>query len=109
MKFKEVPEPAQPLFCIYTAPISLCVAGYVQSVMPKNLAFLLVMAAAAAVLYVIALVKAVSCLKLKFYPSNAAFTFQFVISALAMKMTMSCTMNLGSPLLLQRHLLYIRL
>ena len=98
VKFKEVPEPAQPLFCIYTAPISLCVAGYVQSVMPKNLAFLLVMAAAAAVLYVIALVKAVSCLKLKFYPSYAAFTFPFVISAIAMKMTMACTMNLGSPL-----------
>lgn len=98
MKYKEVPEPAQPLFCIYTAPMSLCVAGYVQSVMPKNRTFLLAMAAVAAVLYVIALVKAIACLKLKFYPSYAAFTFPFVISAIAMKMTMACTMKMGAPL-----------
>lgn len=29
VNFKQVPEPAQPLFCIYTAPVSLCLAGYI--------------------------------------------------------------------------------
>ena len=28
---KEVPDPAKPLICIYAAPTSLCIAGYVQS------------------------------------------------------------------------------
>ena len=36
VKFKEVPNPAKPLICIYAAPTSLCIAGYVQSVTPKS-------------------------------------------------------------------------
>ena len=97
-KFKEVPEPAQPLFCIYTAPVSLCVAGYIQSVVPKNKVFLLAMAVVAVLIYIIVLVKLVGFLKLKFYPSYAAFTFPFVISAIAMKQTLACMMNMGSPI-----------
>lgn len=96
--FKEVPEPAQPLFCIYTAPVSLCVAGYIQSVMPKNKTFLVAMAVVAAVIYVIVIIKAIGYLRLKFYPSYAAFTFPFVISAIAMKQTMACMMNMGSSI-----------
>ena len=65
MKYKEIPEPAKPLFCIYAAPTSLCVAGYVQSVTPKSREFLLAMLLVATMLYVLALVKAISYLKLK--------------------------------------------
>lgn len=97
-KFKQIPEPAQPLFCIYAAPTSLCVAGYVQSVTPKSKGFLLAMLALATVLYVIALIKAIGYLKLKFYPSFAAFTFPFVISAIATKQTMACLANMKQPL-----------
>lgn len=98
VKFKQIPEPAQPLFCIYAAPTSLCVAGYVQSVTPKSKGFLLAMLALATVLYVIALIKAIGYLKLKFYPSFAAFTFPFVISAIATKQTMACLANMKQPL-----------
>lgn len=98
VKFKQIPEPAQPLFCIYAAPTSLCVAGYVQSVTPKSKEFLLAMLALATVLYVIALIKAIGYLKLKFYPSFAAFTFPFVISAIATKQTMACLANMKQPL-----------
>lgn len=52
---------------------------------------------AATLLYLFALVKAVSFLKLPFYPSMAAFTFPFVISAIAAKQTMACLANMGSP------------
>ena len=97
-KYTEVPEPAQPLICIYAAPMSLCIAGYVQSVTPKSRTFLLVMLAVATVLYVFALIKAVGYLRLKFYPSYASFTFPFVISAIAAKQTMACCANLGQPL-----------
>ena len=98
VKCPQVPEPAQPLICIYAAPTSLCIAGYVQSVTPKSQAFLLAMLAVATVLYIFALVKAVGYLKLKFYPSYAAFTFPFVISAIATKQTMACLANMGSPM-----------
>lgn len=98
VKCPEVPEPAQPLICIYAAPTSLCIAGYVQSVTPKSKTFLLAMLAVATVLYIFAIVKAVGYLKLKFYPSYAAFTFPFVISAIATKQTMACLANMGSPM-----------
>ena len=98
VKCPEVPEPAQPLICIYAAPMSLCIAGYVQSVMPKSRGFLIAMLAVATVLYIFALVKAIGYLKLKFYPSYAAFTFPFVISAIATKQTMACFANMGQPM-----------
>lgn len=99
VKYKEVPDPAKPLICIYAAPTSLCIAGYVQSVTPKSKTFLLVMFAVATVIYIFALVKAVGYLvKLPFFPSYASFTFPFVISAIASKQTMACLMNMGSPI-----------
>ena len=96
-KYPQIPEPARPLICIYAAPTSLCIAGYVQSVMPKSRSFLLAMLALATVLYIFALVKAAGYLKLQFYQSYAAFTFPFVISAIATKQTMACLANMGQP------------
>ena len=97
IKLPDVPDPAKPIFCIYAAPVALLTAGYVDAVMPKNLAFLKVLYIISLVLYVIALIKALGCLKLPFFPSYAAFTFPFVISAIAAKKTMACSMNLGAP------------
>lgn len=98
VKYKEIPDPAKPLICIYAAPTSLCVAGYVQSVTPKSYGFLMAMFVAASVLYIFALVKAVEYLKLPFFPSYASFTFPFVISAIASKQTMACLGNMGRPM-----------
>ena len=55
LNFKEIPEPARALVCIYAAPTSLCIAGYVQSVTPKSKGFLLGMFVAATLLYLFAL------------------------------------------------------
>lgn len=98
VKFKEIPDPAKPLICIYAAPTSLCIAGYVQSVMPKNYNFLMAMFVVATVIYIFALIKAIGYLKMPFYPSYAAFTFPFVISAIATKQTMACAANMGHPM-----------
>ncbi len=106
-KCKEVPEPAQPLICIYAAPLSLCIAGYVQSVTPKSRTFLLTMLVIATVIYLFALVKTIGYLKLKFYPSYAAFTFPFVISAIATKQTMACCANMGQPIPALKYLVLI--
>ena len=107
VKFKEVPNPAKPLICIYAAPTSLCIAGYVQSVTPKSFAFLAAMLAVATVLYVFALIKAVEFLKLPFFPSYAAFTFPFIISAIAAKQSMACAANLGNPLPFLQYLVLV--
>ena len=98
LKFKEIPDPAKPLICIYAAPTSLLIAAYVQSVTPKNLSFLLCLLAIAQLLYIFGLFKAVGYLKLPFFPSYASFTFPFVISAIAAKQTMACAAKLGSPM-----------
>lgn len=98
VKYKEIPDPAKPLICIYAAPTSLCIAGYVQSVMPKSYGMLMGMFVVASILYVFALVKAVEYLKLPFFPSYASFTFPFVISAIASKQTMVCSANMGHPM-----------
>ncbi len=98
VKFKDVPNPAKPLICIYAAPTSLCIAGYVQSVTPKSYGFLMAMFVVATIIYIFALVKAIGYLKLPFFPSYAAFTFPFVISAIANKQTMACATNMGHPM-----------
>lgn len=95
INFKEIPEPAKPLICIYAAPASLCIAGYTQSVETKSYGLLIGLMIVAAILYVFSLVKAVTYLKLPFYPSYASFTFPFVISAIAMKQASACLMNMG--------------
>ncbi|MCF2684161.1 TDT family transporter [Faecalicatena contorta] len=107
VKCPEIPEPARPLICIYAAPTSLCIAGYVQSVTPKSRGFLLAMFAVATVLYIFSLIKAVGYLKLKFYPSYAAFTFPFVISAIASKQTMACLANMGTPMPVLQYVVFI--
>lgn len=107
VKFRQVPDPVKPLICIYAAPVSLCIAGYVQSVTPKTYGFLVAMFIVATVLYVFALVKAVGYLKLPFYPSYAAFTFPFVISAIASKQVMACAANMGHSLPLLQYIVLI--
>lgn len=98
INFKEIPEPAKPLICIYAAPASLCIAGYTQSVETKSYGLLIGLMIVAAILYMFSLVKAVTYLKLPFYPSYASFTFPFVISAIAMKQASACLMNMGRPI-----------
>lgn len=96
IKYKEVPEPAKPLFCIYTAPASLCLAAYIQSVATKSQPLIIFLACLASLIYILVLIKLPSLLRLKFYPSYAAFTFPFVISAIAMKMTQACLTKMGA-------------
>ncbi|MBQ6386957.1 MAG: TDT family transporter [Lachnospiraceae bacterium] len=107
-KFPNVPDPAKPLFCICTAPMSLVIAGYIQSVEKKNLTLLLIMWAVAAVLFVISLYKAITYLKLPFFPSYAAWTFPFVITAIASKQLMACAMKMEHPLPFLRPIVIIQ-
>ncbi|MDR2518108.1 MAG: TDT family transporter [Spirochaetaceae bacterium] len=87
VKVKLFPEPARPTIAIFTAPMSLCIVGYFQSFAPEQrnplLIYLMLGIGLASYLYV--LVMMIPLLRIKFYPTYAAFTFPFVISALAFR------------------------
>ena len=80
----EVPEGARPLFCIYTAPMSLSIMGYLAVADAPNALFVGVMMVLAQVLLLVVLSRLPHLLRLKFYPSYAAMTFPFVITATAL-------------------------
>lgn len=94
-KFPVKKDPARPIFCIYAAPISLCLAGYIQSVAPKSPAMVIGMLAASTLAYLLVLTRLPAFLRLPFYPSYAAFTFPMVITAIAAKQSMACLTKLG--------------
>ena len=95
IKYPEIPEPTKALFCVFTAPASLCLAAYLQSVEEKNLTFVIGLAVLSFALYVLVLAKLIPLLQLPFYPSYSAFTFPFVISAIASKQTAAYLMKQG--------------
>ena len=95
VKYKEIAEPARPLFCIYTAPVSLCLAGYLQSAEMKSVTMVFLLMILAGGLYVTVLIYLPRFLALPFYPSYAAFTFPVVISAIAMKMSTAFLGKMG--------------
>lgn len=83
---------AKALACIYAAPASLCVAGYIGSFEQKNILFLGGLYIFSLLMYLVGTAAAidlfVSFVKnndFKFYPSFAGLTFPFVISAIATK------------------------
>lgn len=79
----EVAAPAKPTFCVYAAPMSLSLAGYLAVMPEPNLVFVGVLAVAAQALFLVVLVRVPSFVKGGFYPSYAAMTFPFVITATA--------------------------
>ena len=75
----------RPLVCIYAAPISLCLAGYLQCAEAPQLFWVGLALTAALLCYAAVLSALPELMRLPFYPSKAAMTFPMVISALAAK------------------------
>ena len=90
-----VDEGARPLFCIYTAPMSLSLAGYLACEPLPNPVFACILAVLAQLLLVAVLVRLPHLLRLKFYPSYAAMTFPFVITATALDRTLTMLAQAG--------------
>lgn len=80
-----LPEPALPTLAIYAAPPSLCLAGYLAVTADKQPAIVYTLLVAAAMSMAYVLMRLPRILRLKFYPSYAALTFPFVITAIAIK------------------------
>lgn len=83
--YDKIPEMNRPLTCIFTALFSILIVGYVNSADIISNEFLTVLYTIASIFYIFAIYKLIRNIKIRFYPSFAAFTFPFVISALATK------------------------
>ncbi len=80
----QVPDAAKPLFCIYSAPASLSIVGYLAVYPDPNQVFIAVLLACAQALYLIVLTQVPRFVSGGFFPSFAAMTFPFVITATAL-------------------------
>lgn len=96
--FKEVPEPVRPTFAIMAAPASLCLAGYLNSFIIKEINLVYLLLAVSQITYFIVLFKLPELLKIDFYPSFSAFTFPLVITALSLKLSNAFLIGRGIDL-----------
>ena len=79
----EIPEPARPLCCIFAAPLGLSLVGYLAVTPNPDPLFVGVLMGLGQVMLVGVATQLPKFIALKFYPSYAAMTFPFVISAMA--------------------------
>lgn len=85
LKYPNKVEANKPLICIFTALMSILIVGYTNSANVISNEFLIILYSIAFVLFLFAFSKVIEYRKLKFYPSFSAFTFPFVITAIASK------------------------
>ena len=104
IKVKGIPEPALPTIVIFSAPASLCLAGYMNSFQNKNMFILWLLLLLSQFTYLCILLQLPSLLKLKFYPSYSAFTFPLVISGVALKLTNGFLANIGKPIAILKYI-----
>ena len=83
LKYPNNLDQNKPLICIFTAIFSILIVGYTNSANVISREFLLGLYSFAFVFFIFALIKVIEYRKLDFYPSYSAFTFPFVITAIA--------------------------
>ena len=84
-KYPDIPDSNKATTCIFTALFSILIVGYLNSAPFIFNEFLFALYCIACAFYIFAFYKVVEYRNLDFYPSFSAFTFPFVISALATK------------------------
>ena len=85
IKEPNIPDMNKPLICIFTAIFSILIVGYLNTSNNISNEFIIILYLFARIFYIFSLWKFVEYRNLDFYPSFSAFTFPFVISALATK------------------------
>ena len=85
LKFTAIDDKNKPFICIYAAILSILIVGYVNALTIDG-NFLSLIYIGACIFYIFAIYQAIKLLaieRLQFMPSFSAFTFPFVISAIA--------------------------
>ncbi|MBL4937589.1 TDT family transporter [Clostridium sp. YIM B02515] len=104
VKVKELPEQALPTLAIFSAPASLLLAGYMNSFQAKNMAIVWFLMTLSIVMYGAIIIILPRLLRLKFYPSYSSFTFPFIISGIAIKLTNGFLTKIGQPIFILKYL-----
>lgn len=103
-KVKDIPEPALPTIVVFSAPASLCLAGYMSSFQDKNMFIVYLLLIISQLTLFFVLVQLPKLLKLKFYPSYSGFTFPIVISAISLKLTNGFLIKAEKPIAMLKYL-----
>lgn len=98
VKVKEMPKPTLPTLCIFSAPASLLLAGYINLFKIKNMTMVWFLVALSIIMYAAIIIMLFKLLKLKFYPSYSGFTFPLVISAIGIKLTNGFLIKAGQSI-----------
>lgn len=85
VRYPNILDQNKPLICIFTAVMSILIVGYTNSFNALSYEFLMVLYTVAFVFFLFAFYKFIEYRNLDFYPSFSAFTFPFVITAVASK------------------------
>lgn len=88
-KSQNIPVGQRPLFCITAAPVSIWLTGYLNSSASPSRTLVILLVIAAQIIYVPALLQCIHTFKNAFSPAIAAYTFPFVISAIALKQSLA--------------------
>lgn len=83
LKYPNESDQNKPLICIFTAIISILIVGYTSSFNVLSNDVLILMYGIAFIFFLFAFIKVIEYRNLDFYPSFSAFTFPFVITAIA--------------------------
>lgn len=81
--YKIEKPPVYPSIVIYTAPLNLCLVGYLTLFNDVDSLFLLVMSILSLIIFIYTITLLPKIIKSGFYPSYSALTFPFVISLIA--------------------------
>lgn len=79
-----MPDQARPLLCIYSAPASLSLVGYLTVIPDPNPLFVAILLICGQVFFILVIAKLPRLISTGFFPSYAAMTFPFVITATAL-------------------------
>lgn len=93
-------EQNKPLICIYAAVMNILIVGYFNSFTNINVSFVLTLYVIALACYALSFYKLMEYIKIPFYPSYSAFTFPFVISAIASSYILNITANTITSMIL---------
>jgi exfoliative toxin A/B len=85
IKIKQLPEPARPTLAIVAAPASLLTVAYIAAFGNTPAWPVYILLILSVLSYIFVTVNMAFLLRLKFSPAYAAFTFPYVISAIAFK------------------------
>ena len=86
LRYRNLPKSKLPLLCIYCAPVSLCLIGYMRCVTPLDRDLIMILYTISSALYVFGLMVIIRSIRMRFDAGHAALTFPTVVCATATDM-----------------------